>query len=135
MTNSTPVDKYVADTMAIVLQMEQRKLSQPVKGIFEAVEEGDTIVYIPAVVFSEILYLSEKHRIEISLHDVAEYLERYPNYKEYPLNFPVIQAAERITDIKELHDRLIAATSLFLNLDIITNDPVIQASRFVNTVW
>jgi len=32
MTNSTPVDKYVADTMAIVLQMEQRKLSQPVKG-------------------------------------------------------------------------------------------------------
>lgn len=135
MTNSTHANKFVVDTMAIVLQMEQRKLSQAVKNIFEAVELGDTIVYIPAVVLSEILYLSEKQRIEISLHDVKDYLNRYPNYKEYPLNFPVIQAAARITDIKELHDRLIAATSLFLNLDIITNDPVIQASRFVNTVW
>lgn len=135
MTNSTHVDKFVVDTMAIVLQMEHRKLSQSVKNIFEAVEGGDTIAYIPAIVFSEILYLSEKNRIEISLHDVAAYLNRYPNYKEYPLNFPVIQAAARITDIKELHDRLIAATSLFLNLDIITNDPAIQASRFVNNVW
>lgn len=55
--------------------------------------------------------------------------------KEYPLNFDVIKSAARITDIRELHDRLIAGTSLFLNLPLITNDPVIQASEFVDTVW
>lgn len=38
MINSTHIDKYVVDTMAIVLQMEQRKLSQSVMKIFEAVE-------------------------------------------------------------------------------------------------
>ena len=121
--------------MALVLHMEQRRLSEPVKAIFNCAESGNTIVYIPAIVFTEILYLSEKQRIDISIHDVAEHLNRYPNYKEYPLSFSVIQSAARITDIKELHDRLIAGTSLYFNLDLISNDPDIQASEFVNTLW
>lgn len=135
MTNSTPANKFVTDTMGLILRMENRRLSQAVKAIFNNAELGDTIIFIPAIVFSEILYLSEKQRIEISLHEVAEYLKRYPNYKEYPLSFDVIKSAAQITDIKELHDRLIAGTSLFLNLSLITNDPVIQASEFVDTVW
>jgi predicted nucleic acid-binding protein len=121
--------------MGIVLRMEHRRLNQAVKTIFNNAESGDTIIFIPAIVFSEILYLSEKQRIEISIQDVSEYLERFPNYKEYPLSFDVIKSAARITDIRELHDRLIAGTSLFLNLPLITNDPVIQASEFVDTVW
>jgi predicted nucleic acid-binding protein len=91
-------------------------LSRQVKEIFDNAESGDTIIYIPGIVFSEILYLSD--------HDVAEYLEHHLNYKEYPLNFDVIKSAARITDIRELHDRLIAGTSLFLNFPLITNDPV-----------
>ena len=135
MTKSTPANKFVTDTMGLVLHMEQRRLSKSVKAIYEAAETGSTIIYIPTIVFSEILYLSEKQRIDTSIQDVAEYLERYPNYKEYPLSFQVIQSTARITDIRELHDRLIAGTALFLNLDLITNDPSIQASVFVNTVW
>ena len=41
-------------------------------------------------------------------------------------------AASEITDIHELHDRLIAATARYLDLPLITNDPVIRASEFVN---
>lgn len=135
MTNSTPANKFVTDTMGLVLRIGNRKLSKAVKAIFNEAESGDIIVHIPAIVFSEILYLSEKQRIEISIQDVADYLKCYPNYKEYPLSFSVIQAAARITDISELHDRLIAGTSLYLDLPLITNDPVIQASEFVKTVW
>ena len=62
-------------------------------------------------------------------------MERFPNYKEYPLSFRVIQSSAGITDIRELHDRLIAGTALYLDLPLITNDPVIQASEFVKTVW
>ena len=40
-----------------------------------------------------------------------------------------------ITDIPELHDRLIAATARIHNVELITNDPVIQASAFVRTIW
>ena len=129
------VNKFVTDNMALVLRMEKRKLSHKVRSIFDSVESKDVTVYIPAIVFSEILYLSEKKRIELSMRDVADYLKRYPNYKKHALDFSVIQSAARITDINELHDRLIAGTALHLNLDLITNDPVIRASTFVNTVW
>lgn len=51
------------------------------------------------------------------------------------MSFAVVENASQITDIPELHDRLIAATAKSLNLDLITNDPKIQASQFVSTVW
>jgi predicted nucleic acid-binding protein len=121
--------------MGLVLRIERRKLNQKVKSIFDSVEFGNTVVYVPAIVFAEILYLSEKQRIRTSIDRIQDYLKQYPNYKEYPLNFAVIQSAAEITDIPELHDRLIAATARRLNRELITNDSVIQASAFVTTVW
>lgn len=135
MTNFIPASEFVADTMSIVLRIERRKLSSTVKSIFDSVESGNATVYMPAMVFAEILYLSEKQKISISLREVAEYLKRYPNYKEYPMSFAVAQSAAQITDIRELHDRLIAGTARLINLDLITNDAIIQASAFVKTVW
>ena len=135
MTNATLASEFVADTIGLVLHIEQRRLSEKVKSIFDSVELGSTILYVPVIVFAEILYLSEKQRIRTSIDEVEDYLKKYPNYKEYSLNFAVIQSAARITDIPELHDRLIAATARHLDRELITNDSVIQASAFVNTVW
>ena len=135
MTNVTLTSKFVTDTIGLVLRIERRRLSEKVKLIFDSVELGNTIVYVPVIVFAEILYLSEKQRIRTSIDEVEDYLKKYPNYKEYSLNFAVIQSTAEITDIPELHDRLIAATARHLDRELITNDSVIQASRFVKTVW
>jgi predicted nucleic acid-binding protein len=121
--------------MGLVLRIEQRRLPPSVQAIFDAVESGNATVYVPTMVFAEILYLAEKHRISLSLRAVAEHLEQFQHYREYPMSFAVIQAAAHITDIPELHDRLIAGTARCLHLDLITNDPTIQASTFVRTVW
>ena len=43
----------------------------------------------------------------------------------------LLRAASGIDDIPEMHDRLIAATACYLDLPLITNDPVIRGSRFV----
>jgi predicted nucleic acid-binding protein len=96
--------------------------------IFEAVESGAATVYIPAFVLAEILYLSEKQRITISLQTVADLCDRVLHYEELPLSFAIVQSAGEITDIRELHDRLIAGTARSLRLELITNDPSIQAS-------
>ena len=105
------------------------------KSIFEATEAGEMMVHIPGLVLAEILYLSEKKRIEASLRRVADYLERFGGYREVPLDLGVCRSAGEITDIPELHDRLIAGTARLMGLDLITNDPVILASSFVKTVW
>ena len=135
MTNATLASEFVTDTIGLVLRIERRQLSEKAKLIFDSVESGSTIVYIPVIVFAEILYLSEKRRIRTSVDEVEDYLTKYPNYKEYSLNFAVIQSAAEITDIPELHDRLIAATARHLNRELITNDSLIQAAAFVKTVW
>ncbi|MEK8016166.1 MAG: PIN domain-containing protein [Candidatus Parabeggiatoa sp.] len=136
MKNDTPTNnKFVTDTMAMILRLEKRKMSQNAKSLFQSTEAGETFIYIPSMVFAEILYLSEKNRIKASLDNVENYLKQYPHFQEYPLTFSVLKTSAKINDIPERHDRLIAATALSLNLALITNDPIIEASAFVHTVW
>lgn len=135
MSSFTLAAEYVADTMAIILHLENRKSSTNVEQILAAADAGQTTIHIPSIVFAEILYLSEKKRISLSVADVKKHLQNFPNYREKPLNFEIIEHAEQITGIPELHDRLIAATAKYLNLELITNDPKIQTSALVKTVW
>ncbi len=135
MSISIPASEFVTDTMGLVLRIERRRLGPVARAIFDAVESGTATVYIPALVFAEILYLSEKQRISVSLRTVTTYLEQFPSYKEFPMSLAVVQSAAEITDVPELHDRLIAGTARSLNLDLITNDPTIRASTFLKTVW
>ncbi len=135
MSSFTPGTDFVTDTMALILRIEGRKLGPTAKASFESMEMGGTSIVVPALVLAEVLYLSEKKRIKATLVDVADYLNRFPHCQEYPLNFAVVQTAALIDDIRELHDRLIAATARYLQLTLITNDPVIVASKWVNTAW
>ncbi len=135
MSSAIPANEFVTDTIGLVLRLEQRRTGRTARATFEAMESGTTVIHVPALVFAEILYLSEKRRISISVHSVMDYLTRFPNCRESSLNLAVIQSAAEITDIPELHDRLIAGTARTLNLPLITNDPVIQASTLVRTLW
>ncbi|HEX8396126.1 MAG TPA: PIN domain-containing protein [Pyrinomonadaceae bacterium] len=129
------MNEFVADTMAIVLHLEKRKSGTNVKQILTDAENGNAVVHVPAIVFAEILYLSEKKRIVLTLSDVENHLSKFPNFRSQELSFEIVKTAETITDIPELHDRLIAATAKHLGLKLITNDPKIQNSAFVKTVW
>lgn len=129
------MNEFVADTMAIVLHLEKRKSGKNVKQILTDAENGNAVVHIPAIVFAEILYLSEKKRIVLTLSDVGNHLSKFPNFRQQELSFEIVNTAETITDIPELHDKLIAATAKHLGFELITNDPKIQNSAFVKTVW
>ena len=135
MDNAIPAREFVTDTMGLVLWLERRKFSPTARAIYESAEAGTVTIHIPAIVLAEMLYLSEKRRISLTLETVAEYLNRFPHYQESPMNLAATQSAAQITDIPELHDRLIAGTARQLGLTLITNDPIIQASSFVTTIW
>ena len=78
----------------------------------------------------EVLYLFEKNRIEVGLLHTEDLLKGQ-NYQFEPLNLEILKTAAEIDDIPELHDRLIAATAKYLDIPIITNDPLIKKSKFV----
>lgn len=127
--------EYVADTVALVLYLEKRKSGAFAERIFDSAENAATIINIPAMVFAEILYLSEKGRITATLTDALDLLKNSPNFRELPISGDVIESAAQITDIPELHDRIISGSARFLNLELITSDAKIQNSKFVQTVW
>jgi PIN domain nuclease of toxin-antitoxin system len=127
--------KYVTDTMALILHLEKRKMPFVAKMPFEEAEKGHAEVYIPAMVLVEIGYLAEKDRIGLKLHEVEAHINKYENYKICELNWQVIKTAFAITDIKELHDRLIAGNAMMLDIELISNDPIIENSIYVKTIW
>jgi predicted nucleic acid-binding protein len=135
MSNSIQSSEFVVDTIGLVLYLEKRKMESRASEVFTAVEVGTTGLIVPAMVFAEILYLSERGRIVVDLTQVDDFLRRFPACKEQPLTLGIVQAASEITDIPELHDRLIASTARYLGLALITNDSKIQNSGFVNTLW
>lgn len=135
MTNATLADSYVADTVAFVLRIEQRRLGEQAQALFAAMEAKQITIVVPGMVFAEILYLNERGRISASLQDVVAYMQQHSHCQEYPLSQAVVDAAAQIQDIPELHDRLIAATARLLNVALITNDHKTQESQFVQTVW
>lgn len=138
MSDSPEQHIYVSDTGAVVLWLEERKLPQKVKSIFKsALAEPDKYtVWIPAMALAEVGYLYEKGRIETSPADVLAFIRSSPDaFKLRPMDADVILKSFEINDIPELHDRLIAGTALFLEAPILTNDPDIEQSQFVTTIW
>jgi predicted nucleic acid-binding protein len=129
------MQSFVTDSMALIRHIEGRNLGVKAKKIFAETESQKSIIYIPAMVMAEIMYLGESKRITISLLNAIEYIKRFPHYKEYHLTTEVLKASSEIKDIPELHDRLIAGTARELNLPLITNDPKIIASQFIKTIW
>ena len=129
------MDKYVIDTQALIKFLNGIKvINENIDLILKKTDEGENIIIIPSVVMFEIGYLHEKKKIPISIVEVEKIINNSINYVEEKLSINIIKSAFEITDIPELHDKLIAGTARYLKLPLITNDPVILKSRFVECV-
>ena len=127
--------EYVADTMAIVLYLENRKLPSKIKNIFNDTVSGKHQLILSAVSLMEIGYLFEKKRIDTSISSVVKLTRENENFVIQSLDAMTVEEAFKIKAIPELHDRLITATASVLSAELITNDPVIHQSGHVKVIW
>lgn len=129
------MNKYVIDTQALIKFLNGVKvINNAIDLILKKADAGENIIIIPAVVIFEIAYLHERARVPVSITDIENIVCSSLNYIEEPLALDIIKSAFEINDIPELHDRLIAGTARYLDLPLITNDPVILRSAFVKCV-
>jgi predicted nucleic acid-binding protein len=130
------MNSYVTDTIGLTRYLaDSVKLGNNARALFEEADTGNCIILIPAMVLMEIMYLSEKNRIATTLPDIIDLVKDSINYQIYPINTGVVLKAKEITDIPELHDRIIAGTAAMLCLKLITKDETIGESTFVETIW
>lgn len=116
---------FVTDTHPFVWYItDDPKLSARTKKIFEEVDDFRDQIFIPCIVFFELLYLVEKRKIHPSFEDLLALLPNSKNYRVEPLCLPIIRNSQQVPrdKVRDPWDRLIVATSLHLHLPLITRD-------------
>ncbi|MBI3584469.1 MAG: type II toxin-antitoxin system VapC family toxin [Nitrospinae bacterium] len=120
---------YVTDTHSLVWYMtDDPKLSEQAKKAFQKVDNFQDTIFIPCIVFFELVYLIEKRKITADFDIFFRLVSSAKNYKIEPLCLPIIDKSRQISkeSIADPWDRLIVATSLHLNLPLITRDMSIR---------
>ena len=128
---------YVTDTHALIWFMTgDPKLSIDARRAFERTDRRDEHIYIPCIIFFELLYLVDKHKIDADFDSVISMISSSSNYKIEPLCLPIIEASRKISmeKVRDPWDRLIAATSIHLDLPLITTDKSLT-NLGIQTVW
>ena len=126
---------YIADTHTLLWFLsEDNQLSIRSKQIFEKVESGDGIMVIPTIVLAELMALCERKSCKEIYRRIIEKISEGENYNAYALDLNVVKAAENLTSLKDIHDRMIAATAQILEAPIITRDRIIKKHK-VDIIW
>ena len=82
----------------------------------------------------EILYLSEKRRIDIDLIETLNRIELSSLYQIVDLTPEILKVANDLV-FYELHDRLILSTAKWLDIPIISSDEKFKNVEGVKVLW
>jgi PIN domain nuclease of toxin-antitoxin system len=130
----------VADTHAIIWYLRSpKKLStNALTSLDNALTNGESI-FISAISLVEMNYLVEKNWIPTSsLEQLLQLIDdRLVKLVVVPLDTPVARAFTQIPReiVPEMGDRIIAATSLYLGLPLVTKDHKIRNLSNIQTIW
>ncbi len=131
--------RSVADTHAVIWYIfRDVRLSATARNTIEQIAAEGNQVAFSSITLAEIVYLSERGRIDAATLDRLLRAINSENalLVEIPFDRNIAQALMRVerSQIPDLPDRIIAATALYLGLPLISRDRRIQLSD-VNTIW
>ena len=82
---------YVTDTHSLIWYMtDDPRLSIEAKRVFKKVDNVQDYIFIPCIVFFELLYLIEKKKIIADFDSFLAMLHQSKNYRIEPLCLPII---------------------------------------------
>ncbi len=130
----------IADTHAFIWYLRgSNKLSETaIATLDQTIQAGDS-VYVASIFLVEIAYLVERNRIpEAAFEQLNQALsDPATRFQIVPLDLAIAQATRPIdrATVPEMPDRIIATTTLHLNLPLLTRDHRIQALQNIQTIW
>ncbi len=130
----------VADTHTVIWYIvEPERLSENVSLALEQATNTGQSIYLSAISIVEICYLVEKGRLpELVLQRLLNACDATDTViVTVPLNRAIAQAIRQIPrdTLPDMPDCIIAATTLHLNLPLVTRDGRIQALEEIETIW
>jgi predicted nucleic acid-binding protein len=127
--------QYLLDTVTIVRHFSGKgKIGRQAAHILDTIEERNDLLIISVISLMEILYLSEKNRIAIHLTETIERIDSSSKYAVINLSPDILRVAETIA-FRELHDRLILATTKWLDISIMSSDEAFEDVPGIDVIW
>jgi PIN domain nuclease of toxin-antitoxin system len=132
------VNGLVLDTHAAVWYLQaSSKLSAPSLAAIQACLAAGKPVFVSTVTIVELTYLVEKGRFPTSLLDqlLLELQRPAPELLVAPLDLLTASTLRTVpTSIRDMPDRMIAATAVALGMSLVTRDQQLQTSG-IPTLW
>ena len=134
---TTPISPpvYVVDTHTLWWYLtEDSNLSPAAAQIFELAHEGQATIVVPAIVVAEFYYTSVKLQQPYTPSDLVRAINSRANIETADLGMVQLEMLDKLLDVPEMHDRLIAAEVVLRGGVLVTRDRAIAAST-VPTLW
>jgi len=131
------VPTYIVDTHALYWYISQAtQLTPAADAVFRLAEAGGARILVPAIVVAEIYFLTLKRGQPLLPSRLLHDMDNAPGWFELSeLGRAQLEALERLADIPELHDRLIAAEALVFGAPVITADSLLHQAKSIKAIW
>ncbi len=127
--------EYLLDTVGLVRHFTGLgKIGKKAAQILDAIETSDDTLAISVISLMEVMYLSEKNRINIDLAETLDLIASSSKYAVVDLNPEILRVAQSVLFF-EPHDRLILATAKWLGLKVLSSDAAFAHVEGVEVVW
>lgn len=130
--------RFVIDTHAFLWFLAgNSRLSQPARG---ALADPNSSLVIPAIALAEALWIASSRDVGVTSSQILSAVDKDERVVVQSLTRELVEVAQGLTAIGEMHDRMIAATALTCGdgkevVPVVTKDDDIANSGLVSTVW
>ncbi len=127
---------YVTDTHALYwYRQDASKLSPAADAVFRLAYAGGARILVPAIVIAELYYLTQKLGATQSPSDILADINSSREFVFSELGQADLENLEKVNDVPEMHDRLIAAAALTHEAPIISKDETLRTSAGLEVIW
>lgn len=130
---------FVTDTHPLIwfTLNKTNQLSEKVRTVFESAENGQSFIYVPAIVFWETALLERGGRIKLNdgFSRWAEKILGNSGFGLAPLETEIIALGAGYSFNGDPFDETITAYAAFLDVPLITKDTAITNTGLVETYW
>ena len=130
------METFIADAHSLAWFITQsHRISTQASEILRKGEDAEVEVLIPTIVLAELLYLSERKKVSVSMPEILNRVHESGGFVVVPFDWQVFDEMQRLPTHLEIHDRIIAATAKVYGGKVITKDEQLRDSAAVEIIW
>ena len=127
---------YIADTHALFwYRQDASKLSPAADAVFRLALAGEAYILVPAIVVAELYYLTQKLGATQPPSDILANINGSREFIFSELGQAELENLEKVNDVPEMHNRLIAAAALTHKAPIISKDETLRNGAALQVIW